>query len=160
MLAAPELARLLRVAVLRLRPTSAIRRALVARVLTNMYASWNRRDWDAVLAIAHPEFERHSIAPPGHHLDMETHSRGHEGLLRFMKRWLDSWDEFRLEPREAIDFGDRVMVLVRRSGRGRASGIELDQASADVFTLEAGWAIRYDDYWQEDEALEAVGLRP
>jgi ketosteroid isomerase-like protein len=160
-LAAPRLARRVRVAVLRLPPTSPIRRALLVRVLSDVYESYNRRDWDAALAIAHPEFERHSTGPYGAiaTLDMEAHSRGHEGYLRFMERWLESWEEFRLEPQEVIDFGDRVLVLVQRTGRGRHSGLSLDQPSADLFTLEGGWVVRYDDYWAREDALEPVGLR-
>jgi ketosteroid isomerase-like protein len=160
-LAAPRLARLLRVAVLRLPPASRLRRAFVAKALVDVYEAWNRRDWDAVLAMAHPEFEHHAISTPGAiaTLDMEEHSSGHEGYLHFMERWLESWEEFRLEPLEVIDFGNRVLVLVQRRGRGRGSGVEIDQPAGDIFTFEGGWVVHYDDYWAREDALEAVGLR-
>ena len=157
-LAAPGMARRVRVGLLRLRPASRIRRALVRKVLTDLYESWNRGDWDAALSMAHPEFERISIGPPGHLADMEDHSRGYEGWRRFMGQWLEAWEAFRLDPQEVIDFGDRVLVLVQRTGRGRGSGVELNQLCADLFTLDGGWAVRYDDYWARDDALQAAGL--
>jgi hypothetical protein len=34
--------------------------------------------------------------------------------------------------------------------------MELDQPAADIYTFEGGWAIRYDDYWEPEEALKAA----
>jgi ketosteroid isomerase-like protein len=159
-LAAPRLACLVRRAVLRLPPGSAVRRALLTKTLLGAYAALNRRDWDALLSMLHPEVEHHAISPPGEiaTLDMEEHTRGPDGFLRFAEQWFESWDAFWIEPQEVIDFGDRLLVLVRRMGRGRGSGVALDQPAGDVLTLARGWLVRYDNYWAREDALKAVGL--
>jgi ketosteroid isomerase-like protein len=133
---------------------------LLAKALADGYEAYNRRDWEALLAMFHPEFERHSTGTPGlvATMDFEMHSRGHQGYLHFMQRWFESYGEIRIEPREVIDFGDRVLVLVDRKATGRASGVGIDLDAADIVTLRDGWVVRYDDYWAKEDALAAVGL--
>ena len=46
--------------------------------------------------------------------------------------------------------------MVRHSGQGKASGIEIDQRFAMLWTLLDGRATRMDMYLTRDEALEAA----
>jgi ketosteroid isomerase-like protein len=48
---------------------------------------------------------------------------GHDGIRRFVEETDEVWEDFRLEPLEFIDAGDKVVVsqLIRGSGKGRAS---------------------------------------
>ena len=64
----------------------------------------------------------------------------------------------RVEAEEIVDAGDRVVVMVHHSGRGRTSGIEVDQRYAMVWTVRDGRVMRMDLYPTRAEALEAVGL--
>jgi ketosteroid isomerase-like protein len=57
-----------------------------------------------------------------------------------------------------VDAGDRVIVMVHHSGRGRISGAEVDQRLAMVWTLRGGRAVRMDMYPTREDAVEAVGL--
>jgi hypothetical protein len=45
--------------------------------------------------------------------------------------WLEEWDDFQYLPEEVTDAGDRVLMRVRLSGRGKTSGVGLD---ATVFS--------------------------
>jgi len=67
--------------------------------------------------------------------------------------------EVRLEPTELIDLGDRMVLLADMPMRAQASGIALTETYAGVSTLKDGKVIRNHDYLDQDEALDAAGLR-
>lgn len=50
------------------------------------------------------------------------------------------------------------MLLQVYTGTGAGSGLNIAQRNGQVYTLRKGWVIRLQDYWDWDEALEAVGL--
>jgi uncharacterized protein len=118
----------------------------------------NRGDYDAFLEEFDPNVEWHSIF--GVMFGGETSViRGHEGVLAYL-RDLDEgfavrevqWSEFR-------DLGDQLVVLGHVRGRGRESGIELDSPYSGVAEFKRGKIVRYRDYFDHNEALEAAGLR-
>ena len=89
--------------------------------------------------------------------DATTHT-GRLDFSGFVQAWEEGFVTEHMEGEEMLDAGDRVVVFVRHRGRGRLSGIEIDQTFAMVWTLRDGRAVRMDMYPTRDEALEAVGL--
>jgi ketosteroid isomerase-like protein len=83
---------------------------------------------------------------------------GDEGFRRFFDSWSEGFVYDHVEAEEIVDAGDRVVVMVHHSGRGRTSGIDVDQRYAMVWTVRDGRAMRMDMYPTRAEALEAVGL--
>jgi ketosteroid isomerase-like protein len=81
---------------------------------------------------------------------------GHDGLRRLGSEVSEVWVEFKLEPERFIDAGDRVMVIERRRGRGGASGIEIDQRSAVIWTLRGGKVVAMETDLTPDEAIAAA----
>src|SRR4030095_15317451 len=71
--------------------------------------------------------------------------------------FVESWDEGfaseRMEPQEIIDAGDRIVVAVYDSARGKTSGIEVEQHFAMVWTIRDGRAVRMDIYPPRKDAL-------
>ena len=84
--------------------------------------------------------------------------RGPDGFLQGSQDALDAFEDYRVEPQEFIDAGDAVVVPVRISGRGRASGATLEVRLVHLWVLRNGRAIRNEIYRTTAEALEAVGL--
>ena len=84
--------------------------------------------------------------------------RGRAEFPRFIEAWDEGFESEQMEPRELIDCGDRIVATVHHSGRGKASGIEVEQTFAMVWTLGDGRAVRMDMYPSRAEALQAVGL--
>jgi ketosteroid isomerase-like protein len=85
--------------------------------------------------------------------------RGKEALRAYAQDWLDTFDNFRPEPVELIDAGDdKVIAIVRISGRAKLSGVETDLTYAALYTFRAGKIARGREYWTRAEALEAAGL--
>jgi hypothetical protein len=85
---------------------------------------------------------------------------GYEGLAAVMRELLESLDEIQWQPREVHDLGgERYLVLVEASGRGRGSGIPLEGGEiAHIVQLRERRAERLDTYLGWDGAREAAGL--
>jgi len=85
---------------------------------------------------------------------------GKDALRAYVQDWLGTFDDFRSEPVELIDAGeDRVIAVLRISGRAKQSGVETDLTYAAIYTIRDGKIARGREYWTKEQALEAVGLR-
>ncbi len=85
--------------------------------------------------------------------------KGKDALRAFAQDWLDTFDDFRIEPVELIDAGeDMVLAVNRASGRAKLSGVETDLTYAELSTFRDGKIARSRQYLTRDEALEAAGL--
>jgi ketosteroid isomerase-like protein len=103
-----------------------------------------------------------------HDRDMEVHDRpeapdpqvyhGHEGVLRSVRASQATFEGLDLVPEEFIDAGDRVVVVFRLQGRGRESGVPVDERLAHLWTIRDGKAVRMEVHSSRDEALRAAGL--
>jgi ketosteroid isomerase-like protein len=121
--------------------------------------AYNRRDLDAVAIGMHPDLEYYpyrefveaGLAEPCYH--------GPSGYKAYISGTDDVWaDEVRLEPTEVIDLGDRFVLLANMPMRAQASGVALAETYACISTLKDGRIIRQQDFLDQNEALEAVGL--
>jgi ketosteroid isomerase-like protein len=76
---------------------------------------------------------------------------------------LDAWDEFSIVVDEYRELDEeRVLVFDHRSGRGRASGLELGRMrtqSAHVFHVRDGKVTNLVAYADRDRALADLGLK-
>ena len=75
-----------------------------------------------------------------------------------MGRWDGDWDELETVIEEVIDAGDKVVMAVRYRGRGRASGVEVNDQLFEVHTFRDGQCVRKVDFQERAAALEAAGL--
>ena len=87
--------------------------------------------------------------------------RGRDEMRAWMERERQMWegDHVGYEPKELIDAGDKVLALVRVSGRGKASGVEVEAYTWSVWTFRDGKPVEM-TYFGDDRAaaLEAAGL--
>ena len=83
---------------------------------------------------------------------------GVEGVHAFQRSWLAAWDDWELEVEAFHDAGDKVVAIVRQRGKSKTSGLPVDMAFGQVWTLHDGKSARMEMYADPAEALEAVGL--
>jgi ketosteroid isomerase-like protein len=83
--------------------------------------------------------------------------RGILGLREFAETWAESWEFDHVEIEKHVDAGDRIVVWIHHTGRGKGSGIDIEQHFAQVWTLRDGRALRMEMYPTFEEALEAGG---
>jgi len=85
---------------------------------------------------------------------------GKDAMRTYVQDWIDTFDEFSIEPVELIDAdGDVVVAVLRYGGRAKLSGIETDETFGVVFTISDRKIARGREYRTRDQALEAAGLR-
>jgi uncharacterized protein len=113
------------------------------------YEALNRGDVSVVLELLDPDIEWHEPSPSP---DAGSH-RGRDSFERFIRGWIESFDGFRIEPEQVVERGDRLIAVVRQSGRGRASGVEVEARLAHVWAVEDGRAIRWEAIPDADQAL-------
>jgi ketosteroid isomerase-like protein len=85
--------------------------------------------------------------------------RGQADVREFFRKWIGSWEDYELEVQELIDAGDSVVMVGWERGRGKGSGIRVENRLFTVWTFRNGKAIRIKRFSERAEALEAVGLR-
>jgi uncharacterized protein len=111
-------------------------------------------DNETALAAYDPQVEFDaSLRPEGHVY------RGREGVAEAMRVWTGTWEDWTIELEEIVDAGDRVVLIARESGRGKGSGIEIDQRVYGVFTLRDRKIVRWKGFIDRDQAFEAAGMR-
>ena len=118
-----------------------------------------RRIWEEGLlfsdesGVLDADFEVHDHDLPDAQVGM-----GRRGLERWTQAWNEAWESWEVENEKYIDAGDQVVVLTRVWGRGKVSGVRVQQHGGFVISLRAGKVIRLDYFGSHAEALEAVGL--
>jgi ketosteroid isomerase-like protein len=121
-------------------------------------APWGRGDYSSV-EWAHPEIEFVIADGP-----TPGSWRGLAGMAKGYRGFLSAWDDVRTDVEEYREFdSERVLVLTHSTGRGKASGLKLDQISATtalLFQFRGGKVTRLVAYWDRDGALADLGLAP
>lgn len=83
---------------------------------------------------------------------------GYDAYAGYMRRFLENWDNWRIEALGFRAVGDTFVVEVHRSAQGRASGVPIADTAYHVWTFRGSRAVRLDVFKDESAALEAVGL--
>jgi ketosteroid isomerase-like protein len=118
--------------------------------------TFNRRDVDglfAELVTLDVEFSSSAVRALG-----GDEYRGREGAERFVAETSENWEELQNIPEEFRDLGDRVLVLGRLKGRGKASGAPVDQPYVGIFDFRGDRIWRNRTYFDRAEGLRAAGL--
>ena len=116
--------------------------------------AYNRRDFDAAVESFDPEID---WVLPAH--QSSDSCRGPDEIKRFWEGIDETFDELRLEPQEFLDAGDHVVTRLRHHGRGKESGIAIDEELYhQVATFHAGKIVRLEYFVEWSEALAAAGL--
>ena len=75
---------------------------------------------------------------------------------------LNAWENFRAIPEEYRELdGERVLVPLRNTGRGKTSGLEVEDLTtrgANVVHLRDGKVTKLEIYWDRERALADLGL--
>ena len=118
-------------------------------------AALNRGDVDGMLAHMDPDFEW----TPLESSPVSSVSRGREQVRRYVEDWIGTFEGLRLDLEDLTEVADRVVATVRGEGRGRASGLQLDNRFCQVWTVRSGMAIAMEEHATREEALSMLRMR-
>jgi ketosteroid isomerase-like protein len=125
-------------------------------LVRSIYAAWERGDFSRA-EWADPDIE-YVIA------DGPTAGawRGLAGMAEAWRDFLKAWEGARATAEEYRELdNERVLVLIRRGGRGKTSGLDLEQIharGANLFHVRDGLVTRLVIYHEGENALADLGL--
>jgi ketosteroid isomerase-like protein len=91
--------------------------------------------------------------------DARNPCRGAAGVAEWLADFAAAWDSYAMEVERVIDAGDRVVSLFRIRAVGAGSGATVERGDGMVWTFRGDKLARLDYFNDQDEALEAVGLK-
>jgi ketosteroid isomerase-like protein len=114
--------------------------------------AYNRCDLKEAFAYLHPDID--VLGYEG------RRERGHESAVAGFMGWREQWESFTSNLDEFIDLGDnRAVLIVRNRGRGRRSGVEIDEQAGEIWGFRDGKISSLELFNTPEDALEAAGLR-
>jgi ketosteroid isomerase-like protein len=129
-------------------------RRSVDRLRANL-ETWNRTG-EIVADDLAPDFE---VRQASSIIDTAGIFHGLDGIRDAMRELAESFEDLSFEPEQFFEApGGEIVVFIHVQGRGRGSGLEMDNHIAWVWTYRDDKAVRLVIYEEPAEALEAVGL--
>ncbi len=123
-------------------------------LVERLYEAWSSGDLERTTSAFAEDVEWH-----GHPRLPEPGPYGSRKEVRiWMEQFREAWGELSADPVELIDAGDSVVTLVRMSGRGRGSGVEVrGGVDVDVMTIRHG-EVSYFRIYPGNFLVEDVGI--
>lgn len=122
-------------------------------LLRDAYSDWARGD-----------FSRSDMwSPEVEFVIAGVESRTYSGVKGVREGWFDflsAWEDFRVEGVEFIpaEREDLYVVLCHLSGRGKESTVPIEAETANTVIVRNARIVRFELFWDREEALEAAGL--
>jgi ketosteroid isomerase-like protein len=122
-----------------------------------MCEAMNRGDFDALERECAPDVEAVILSPTEGRLTL----RGLEAVRAFWEGLHETWGDYTLTVEHLVSgTDDRFAYSFRRRGRGRLSGIEVDELRYQVVTLRDGRVARFENMTDRESALRGAGVQP
>ena len=122
------------------------------RLVERAYDAWNRRDIEAGLTMMSEDV----VWQPPPDSPFAGPYVGHDQVRRFFESMLELFDAIHRTPGRMEMLGSHVVVDVHSTVRGAGSGVEVEVAVTDVFTIENGLCTRYAVFPDRAQALAYV----
>jgi ketosteroid isomerase-like protein len=125
-------------------------------LVRSIYEAWERGDWSSA-DWADPAIEFNIADGP-----VPVVVTGIGAMAKTWQQWLSAWQHFSLAVEEYRELdSERVLVLTRYAGRGKASGANIGEMWTDSATLlhmRNGRVTKIVGYNARDRALADLGL--
>jgi ketosteroid isomerase-like protein len=117
--------------------------------------TYNSGDLEAVRPLIDPEGEVTSN-PLGMNRGIY---KGFDGYMKWLRQWLEAWEEFEIEIESVEPIGERhVVVDVRQFGLGKGSGVPVEQRISQMWEIRDGKVARFHLYPEHAQARAAAEL--
>jgi ketosteroid isomerase-like protein len=128
-------------------------------LVRSIWTAWERGDFLNSAEWADPQIEFVWADGPD-----PGSSTGVAAMAERSRDYMSAWEDLRFHADEYRELDDeRILVLYHRSGRGRASGLEIERmraGGANLLHVRSGKVARSVFYWDRDRALADLGLAP
>lgn len=124
-----------------------------AEVVRRLFDAQARNDLDTIRELYDPGIQWDDVS--GLWGDWGAR-RGRDGIRDAFSSWFEAFEDVTFTAEDFLEAGEHVVVVTRIRGRGRGSGLEVDQRITLLWTLSDGRVTRVAGYRDRSEALEAV----
>ena len=83
---------------------------------------------------------------------------GREAFSDHIARWRGAFDEYEWTTERLLDAGEETVIIYTERGRGKGSGVSVEDTRGNVVTVRGGKIVRTVIYPTVATALKAVGL--
>lgn len=118
------------------------------------YEAFLRGDLESAFGVFAPDIEAYDDPK----MVGEPVYRGPEGFARMLAATTEGFEDVRYFAEEFLDARDRVLVVARRSGRGAASGVHVEERQSHVWDIRDGRAVRFRLFLSRSDAYRAAEL--
>lgn len=120
--------------------------------LEALYEDWGRGDFSGHAELFHPEMKAQTYG-----MGEPIRSGSYVEFIDNMREWLSAWERpLTIEAEDFIKVGDRILVLVHWTGRGKGSGAEIAGRGAHLWIFRDGLVVGHETYRDRDEARAAL----
>ena len=114
------------------------------------YARSAARGVDAMAEFWDPDISHRAVEGA---IDDAGELHGPEAVRRYAQDWFDMFDDLSVVAEELVDAGDdRVVAVLRMTGRAKVSGIETEIRFSVVYTLRNGKIVQGREYMEKEQA--------
>jgi ketosteroid isomerase-like protein len=117
------------------------------------YEAFNEGDVESTLALVHSDIEWRTYLVPG---PGGGNYRGYDGVRELWADVRNIFVDYRNDPEQMIEIGDKVVSFICIRGRGARSGVEVEARIAHVFTFHEGKILRVESFEDREEALRTA----
>jgi uncharacterized protein len=107
-------------------------------IVRRIYAAWGQHGLWAASGDLDPAIQ---WVNPDDAVEGGTHT-GVDAFERTLSKVSDSFEELQFDLDEFLDAGDEVVVVTTMRGKGRGSGVDIEDPQAHVWTIRGGKAVR------------------
>jgi ketosteroid isomerase-like protein len=126
------------------------------QLVEHLFAAFERGSIEAVIDLISDDFML--TVPPAMSAEPDTYT-GPEGARRYMDAFDGVMDDVRFRAEELHAEAGCVLALVRITGRGAASGLEVDMQSAAIIRIREGQVTGIEPHPDLASARDALGGR-
>jgi ketosteroid isomerase-like protein len=120
------------------------------QIVRAAFARWNRGEHDVDPELVHPEVSIVSVLA-------QAEFHGYDGAVAWAREIDEQFGEWRVVVDQMRDVGGgRFLLEGAIHGRGRQSGVDIDQPASWVAEVRDGRLIRLENYIGREAAAEAV----
>ncbi len=141
----------------RLQPGSHLRRRILKRSLARGFEAASREDYAVDLLFYEPDVELRAPGEVAGALGLPERYYGHQGFVDVWNDMKRDMDDFRFQPEQIIDLGDRVALRGTLVGRGRASGVLTRQTAGFIYHFSPRGLVALQElHWTWENVLDAL----
>ena len=128
------------------------------QLVQQAYAAFGRNDIPGLMSLMTEDIDWQFYGPQ--EIPTSGQRKGKPEVQRFFQNVADAWEFASFEPKQFVAQGDQVVAFGSYSGTAKGTGRKFDCQWAQMFTVQNGKVVRFREYTDTANLLEAYAGAP